>query len=101
MYFPAEHAEHRPPSLPVYPALHEQKRLPCSELPLLGQLLQLPSPAVSLNVPAGQSVQSAVPDVTLNLPGRHATHEPERAKVPDALHSAVIVCEEKANPALH
>lgn len=101
LYLPAGHAEHSPPFLPVYPALHEQNRLPCCETPLLGQLMQLPVPDVFLYVPTGQSMQTAVPDATLNLPGRHAAHEPERAKVPEALHSAVIVGEENWNPGLH
>ena len=46
LYLAAGHAEHRPPLLSVYPALHEQKGLPCSEPALLGQLMQLLCPVV-------------------------------------------------------
>jgi hypothetical protein len=60
LYFPAAHAEHVPPSAPVYPALHRQlleSPLPRTEIECSGQVLQGAEPELGLYFPATHSSQ--------------------------------------------
>jgi len=60
LYVPAEHAEHSPPSGPVYPAMHSQS-----------VTLSLPSDDEA--VVDGQAKHSVLPVSSLYLPGAHAS----------------------------
>ncbi len=79
LYLPGRHAEHVPPSEPVYPDTHLQSSM--ASLPELltecsGQLEHELSPVAEEFLSAPQSMQLAEPISFLYLPGRHASHVP-------------------------
>jgi hypothetical protein len=88
LYFPATQALHGPdPSGPKKPTLHTQAvraTLEIGELELAGhpiQVVAIVAPTVVENVPAEQSVQTALPVAILYLPATHAVHTPPSGPV--------------------
>ena len=95
---PGKHAEHTPPSGPVYPVLHvhvvDVLAPRATEYELAGHPAQVPAavaPVVDRYVPAEQSEQAAEPLTSLNFPATHAEHTPPSGPVNPALqvHAAI------------
>ena len=78
LYFPATHAEHVPPSGPVYPVLQKQEVLDCCAV-------------IEVHVFCGQAVQAADPSSCLYLPVVHAEHTPPFDPVYPDLHRQAVM----------
>ena len=87
LYLPAAHAEHTPPSGPVYPTLQVQAAtavLGLGELLLLGhaeQVVATVAPAVVEYVAVAQLVHCALPVAILYVPATHGEHMPPSGPV--------------------
>ena len=90
LYLPTAHAEHGPPSAPVYPALQAQAaeaELWLGEVELSGQPTHVAAavaPTVTEYVPAPQSEQTALPAPVLYFPATHNAHAPAGPVLPAA-----------------
>ncbi len=89
LYFPAAHAEHVPPFLPVDPALQvhiASDPLPAGELEFDGQALHVELPAYPpVYLPSVQSEQGAFPVNSLYFPTAQTAHGPPSGPVHPAL----------------
>ena len=97
---PGKHAEHAPPSGPVYPVLHvhvvDVLAPRATEYELAGHPAQVPAavaPTVNRYVPAEQSEQAAEPLTSLYLPATHPEHVPPFAPVYPTLQAHAATSE--------
>ncbi len=96
LYFPATHAVHVPPFVPVYPRLQRQlalRVLPLGEFENVGQLtheISAEAPGIVEYVPTPQSVHDAEPVVDFHVPAAHVLHVPPSGPVVPVLQTQLV-----------